>query len=1292
MLLRYLLFCTVLVGFFVETTIAQSLRLVESTPTHKTYEFKNDSLRFRPALAFTIESSSNIEFLEQRWVPINAADYGVSTSLFGKRQVEQRGNGWQRRVRVKSVNVNVMINGREDDRALVYARIRVPKINQSNVRRKSTIVLTKAIEDSPFSQGVWYKIPINKAGFFQLDTQYLTELGLDPDNLDPRNIQIWGTSGHELPEPNDSPRPTLRQFPIQVLGEEDGRFNADDRVVFYQGGVNRVFYNETLGRFEHAIHKYSELGYVFLTVGDIPGRRISTLSATGATPTLSSFERFSWKEEELFKAEADIKSGRQWLGQEFTTSIQQGAQVIFTDTLVGLLGSEVKIEVLLAGRALNISSNFDLFANGSSLATIAVFPISTFDGETGLAARERLFSGSVSTSNLGGQVLELSAEYRHRTASATGWIDFVRAWYQSSFTAKNNQLLAHLKPQSQTFSRAVLDGFSSQPFVWDVSDVQNAVALPIMPNGNGFEIFFRSSIPTTIHAQIDPFTPELGQRIANQNLTGIATFPEYIIVTSEVLLEQAQRLATYRRGRSGVEAVVVTQNQIFNEFSGGVADFVAIRDFVKHLWDVTPSPERLPKHLLLFGNTHYDYKGIEAKGSTTAFQTNHVFTYQTNQSFERLSSFGSDDFFGLLDDDEGAWEIFGRNDSDLVDRVDIGVGRIPAETVSDAAVVVDKIIEYENPANFGDWRSVVTFLSDDDVSGNSNDRDLHLINADVVADQISNDSTSIRLNKIYLLSFTPETTPVGRRFPEATRQVIESVNRGTLILNYSGHGDEQVLADERVFQSELIPEFTNKGKYPIFITATCQFGRFDDTIEQSGAEKAMFFPNAGMIGSFTTTRVVFTSRNLGDNNFGLNLNLNQYLIERDDEGLPPRLGDIYRETKNTSPGFVENGRKFILLGDPYMRLGLPQRDIRIEQINGNDLDSDTLKLQALETVALNGSVRSANEQIDADFNGQVTVTLFDGRRVVNYPEKDWTAQVCNQFNPCRYFVQNDILFKGQVTVRNGRFQTNFIIPKDIAFSELSGRVHLYAQDAAQDASGSFSRLLIQGINPQAGNDTRGPELQVYLNDEVFTDGMLVNAQPILRAELSDNSGINTAGTGVGHELLATINTSPETVLILNDFYTSDLDDFRKGSLETTLPELEAGDYTMSLRAWDVFNNLSEQQIRFSVAQTSDLVIRNVFNYPNPMTERTRFVFEHNQSSGTPISVRIRVFTLSGRPVTQLESEEITSGNLLSLDWNGRDMDGDRIANGTYLYHVRVVSEGLEGRSSAEKIEKLVIIR
>ncbi len=1279
---------------------AQDLKTIAETDLFIEYEILNTDLGIHPPYEFMVpykNGQPQFTIIEQSVAEkegriSESKALGLALSTTGSPLYEVLAQGNYRGKKVGSLKIHLARYSSESVLVTSKIRFRVSKVTETFPEQPLTRKNILA-SDHPFSTGNWYKIPIGRKGIYQLDQDYLVSLGIDVPSLNPQFIQIWGTDGYVLPERNSDERPELSQFPILVEGESDGSFDNNDRIVFYGNSPHKESRSGT--SFTHSIHPYSDSSFVFLTVGTSSGRRLSVSNSGIITSnTITEFDDFIWKEEELTKTETKQKSGRYWLGKTIPASSQNQMLEIFKDTLPDV---NTSVPILASGKFYLRSTSTTSFEMNINEQPFREFSISRLDGANGYNSYENTSAKTSSFNNVQtdnptiNDVLTVGLMMNSTHSGANGFVDYLRFVVRRKLTAKNNKLFFFPPSSSSSleFANYSLNGFSTLPYAMDVTNPMEPLLLEVDSQGSGYQLSYHTDSESKIMVQANLSTPTKGYKISNQNLRGTSTYPDYVIITSEFFLDYAQELANYRTQR-GLNPIVVTQSQILNEFSSGVKDPTAIRDFLKHLWDVALADNQSPpKYVLLFGDTTYDTKNV----ISNAFN-NYVLTYQTSESIHRTSSYGSDDYFGLMDDDEGLLNTSAR--------VDLGIGRISAQTRSEASIAIDKIKRYEDPSNFGDWQNLFTFAADDDFPSPEVNRDLHVENADGTVRRMNLSEAGARSKKIYLFDYPEEITGAGRQFPSATKDFLNTLNNGTLILNYSGHGNAQNLTDEELYSSDYVSLLTNRNRLALFVTATCQFGRYDDINAQSGAEKLVFANNGGAIASFTTTRVVYTSSNPGSLNYGLNIELSQNMLERDEDGRPLTLGEIFLRTKNTSIGSQDNSRKFILLGDPALRLALPNKKARVDRLNGLELaNEDTvLTIKALDQVTLKGSIHNTSGELSSDFNGEVTVSLFDAPRTVRIPQdRPWVETIgcnlnTNTAKECTYQIENDVLFKGKTLAENGEYSLTFIIPKDISFSPDQGRIVVYAKSNETTAGGSYTDVIFNGVNNNAINDGNGPRMDVYLNDQTFINGSLSNDSPKLIVELSDSSGINTTGTGVGHEIIATIDTKPQQTFVLNNFYEGKLNDYTSGRIEYPLENIPEGNYALKVRAWDVHNNPSEKEVFFEVADQEDLVVDNIYNYPNPMNNRTSFTFEHNQQ-GNPLDVDIRIYTLSGKPVQRIQ-EYIPPSNTLSsyasIPWNGRDRDNDRLGNGTYIYVLRVTTDSPEGRKTTEKIEKFVIIR
>ena len=766
-----------------------------------------------------------------------------------------------------------------------------------------------------------------------------------------------------------------------------------------------------------------------------------------------------------------------------------------------------------------------------------------------------------------------------------------------------------------------------------------------------------------------------------------------MILVPDEFRSSADELADYRRG-DGLVVLVTDIQQVYNEFAGGHPDMRAIRDYFRFLYDRVEdkSDPRALDYALLFGDGHYDFRRI-TDDENSPILTNWIPPFETRETLYRQASYTSDDYFGLLDDDEGEW-VWAGYATRSPEAIDIGVGRLPVNSIEEAQVVVAKIKRYESAEALGSWRTRYTFVADDGPAGSGNDKDLHTQNADIVADEVSRFNPEVNLNKVYAISYPVESTVVGRRIPGAKGDLLDAIRDGTLVWNYSGHGGWEGLADERLLILEDIDELDNFDRLTTFITATCSFGAFDKNRQQSGAERLLTNPNGGAIALMTTVRLVVTWDNPNAYNLGLNLELNRHLFERDESGLPLRLGDAMLRTKTSPVGLQGNNRKFNLLGDPTMRMGLPTRQVTLDKINGADVTTSEFQLQALGPVRLEGRVLQPDGQPDLAYNGIVDVEVFDAERTVRIPRELQQHLVGGE-----YALQSDLIYRGKASVTNGSYSAAFVVPKDISYSNQPGRVGLYTQNAEVDGIGVSTNIVIGGTADNQVTDNEGPEMEIFVGDTSFVDGGSVKPEPELIVRFFDESGINTIGTGVGHEMIVVIDGDEENAIDIGDRFEGTLDSYQRGTVRFRMPALAEGPHSVRVRAWDVVNNSSTSEASFVVLPDEGLKVTNLYNYPNPMLmgRPTVFAFEHNQPPGTEAEMELRIYTVSGRLIRRLDSFDTLptgalSGGVVKFEYDGLDQELRALSRGVYLYKLKLeLQNSFEETTYVEQIGRLAVI-
>jgi hypothetical protein len=755
--------------------------------------------------------------------------------------------------------------------------------------------------------------------------------------------------------------------------------------------------------------------------------------------------------------------------------------------------------------------------------------------------------------------------------------------------------------------------------------------------------------------------PKAEGRVGNQDLHQ-ASPADFIIITHSSLLPQALRLAEIHRQKDNLRTVTVSTEQVWNEFAGGNPDPVALRDFVKMYYDKFGNiPADRPRYLLLFGDASYDYK------NRIPANTNLVPGWQNDLPLDPLSTYTSDDFFGFLDDQEDI------NSGLVSNLLDIGIGRIPARNQMEAKNYVDKLENYLKPESMGPWRNMLTFIADDE------DNNLHLNDAEVITATAAASGPVFNQQKIYLDAYRQQSGSGAISYPEVNQLSNNQVYSGTLIWNFNGHGGAWKLAEETILDQQTVDGWSNPFRLPLFITATCDFAPYDNPAIASIGENILLRARTGGIALMTTTRVVFAFSNRVMNN-----NYLQLALEPDANGVYKTLGEAIQTAKNyTYQTFADiaNNRKFTLLGDPALRLAFPTLTVNATRINGIPVSApDTLS--ATEKITVEGEVADLQGNLLGSFNGNAYISVYDKPRTVQTLANDAGSSVA------AFRSQTNVLFKGKSTVTGGRFSFTFKVPKDIDNQFGNGKISLYAENGVQDGKGAYDGFVVGGSAGITGNDNTGPDIKLFLNDELFVNGGITNQNPVLLVKLADSSGINTAGNGMGHDMTATLDNDPQQFFVLNNFYESDANSYQGGIVRFQLPVLEPGSHSIRVKAWDGLNNSGEAIIEFVVANDEELKITRVLNYPNPFSSNTWFWFEHNKP-GQPLRVDLQILTISGRVVKTFREIITTVGTRSAeMNWDGKDSRGDKLGRGVYLYRLKVVAP--DGKKK-EVIDKLVIL-
>lgn len=1092
-------------------------------------------------------------------------------------------------------------------------------------------------QPSVLATGEWYKIATTRTGVHKIDATFLKDTGIDISKLNPQNIRIFGNGGGVLPQANNVPRAKdLTENFIEIVGENDGKFDATDYILFYSESPHRILYNSTNQQFTHQNNPYSDTTFVFLNISDTKGLRIKNQTLVSSTNNIRSFDDFSFHELDQKNVVSlggrDLGgSGREWYGESFGVS----PDISFELKTEGIIpNSSIRLTSAILGASF-ITTKVSLKLNADSLIgeqSLRAIGSGTYD----IKGNENIQTFTAISNGKNTQKLTFSFN-KNNQSSSVAYLNYFEVQTKRKLQFYEQQtLIRSIESMGNKTSNFIISQASNTQKIWDITNPLLPENIPFQINNSeaSFGAETQNKLKTfVLFSNSNLLEPNSIQKVNNQNLQQTQT-PDLLILTIKNWHEQAERLAAFRRTNDGLSVAVVDINEVYNEFSSGSPDPTAIRDFGRFLWQKNPAKL---KYLLLFADASFDYKNIIQYASIdTKLQ---IPTYESRESLNPINSYASDDYFGFFEENEGDWAENNVGNHSM----EIGVGRLPVKSVEEAKNVVDKLIYYaRTQRTAGSWRRKISFVADD------GDFNIHQQDADDISEVTAKTTKDLIINKIYLDAFPQIATANGAISPEVNKALNKSVNEGALIVNYSGHGGTDGWTEEKVLTRDQIQTWRNLNNMPLFLTATCSFGRFDDPGNVSGAEMAMLSPKGAAIGLLTTTRPVYSNTN-----FLLNNAFYQAFAQKNTNP-NLRLGDIFRITKNNSLSGVFN-RNFSLLGDPSMQLSYPTDKVVLSKINGTSPEKQTIK--ALSKVSLEGEIiNSVDGLIKNNFNGKILVSVFD-----KPSEVSTLGQKTEKF---RYKTYRNQVFEGLTEVKNGVFKVSFVVPKDINYQVAAGRVNFYAisTDSTLDASGSYNELMIGGSESNILSDTKAPEIKLSINKD-----------NLLEAQISDENGINISQAGVGHEMILMLN---DTLQITANQYFTNEGDYTKGVVKYNFGKLPAGQYTVKLKVWDTYNNSAEEALKF-VVENEQLKILRAYNYPNPFESSTRFFVEHN-AENQDLTFTLVVFDILGKQVFKQTESCFLCDKSLNL---GMKIEPKNWKNGTYLYQISVDSVSEKSTSS-----------
>lgn len=1132
-----------------------------------------------------------------------------------------------------------------------------------------------AIQNSVLANGSWHRFYVEKSGVYVLSKSFLQSIGVNV-GVDPRNIKVYGNGGRMLPLLNSIPYPNdLEENAIQFIGEQDGVFNDSDYILFYAEGVD-TWNEESLTH----VNQFADRSYYYVTSSGSSGKRMQSYIEPAAAPTLmmSNYDGYQYHEVDLVNAG---KIGRRWFGESFNVLESQN----FNFSLPNYVpGSQVNFSADFAAVSF-VTTSFKVKANNIEIGNV---PINAASGS--VLGFENILNTTFTPSS---NSVSINLEYNNNgVPSSKGYLDYIILKYNAELKGYGKQFLFsnNLVKTNVGIGQFSISNTSNVASIWDVTDIYNVTKLDNTQSSISFKLPLGQDRKFVVVDNLDVYLPlkEINTNIENQNLKGtifknsqgVFQDIDYLIVTPSYLVGQAETLANFHRNNSNMNVKVVTLSSIYGEFGGGKQDVAAIRNFVKYVYNNASSVAKRVKYLNLFGDASYDFKGRIINNTNVVpvfhgFYPSQSLSANNSSNFSLFASFMSDDFFTLMEDNEGDMQT-------SADHMDLAVGRMLVSSNVQAAEMVNKVYEYHDEKSYKRWRNNLVYYADDPNPFLLGDWQLQK-DLNELADQVTAASPFFNTNKIFTDAYTQQVSAGGPRYPQAKKAFIDAIELGALVLNYYGHGNEESFAVERIFEKADAQLLNNRYKYPLFITITCEFTRFDDPGRPTGGEYMYWNKAGGAISLLATTRQIGQS-------LGIQLNeeiyANLFAMENNSY---LSIAEALRRSK-VDVGST-NKRVVFYIGDPALKLAIPKPKVVLTKVNGEDINTTTLSLQALSLATLTGEVLDENNVLIANYNGDLAVQVYDKNLTRLTLDNDNASLPPYNQPKLSFATLGEVIYRGNASVVNGKFEFSFIVPQDIQIPVGNARVSFYAKSSTpilQDQTGYNSQIKVGGVNFAAPSDTTPPKLKLYMNDTNFVSGGITNKSPIFLAFLEDENGINTA-SGIGHDIVAILDGDENNPYILNDYYETETDNYKKGKVTYPYRDLAPGLHTILFKAWDVYNNLITAEIQFIVIGDGELELEHVLNYPNPFVSYTEFWFNHNRPF-EPLEVQVQILTITGKLVKTINQLVVNEGfNSRDVKWDGKDDFGDKIGKGVYVYKLTVRSS-VTGKKT-EKIEKLVIL-
>jgi len=1125
-------------------------------------------------------------------------------------------------------------------------------------------------DSSVLAHGNWYKITVPNTGLYKLTYSDFVALGVPEDEIKSANLSVYGNGGKQISLVTAEYKNSDLLENSIYISDASGSFKNGGFAVFYAQGNNEFFYNPIDNKYSFRIHPYSYTTTYFITFDENIGlkKRVNSVTMPTSYDTVTPYFR------DYFLSKQEVNSpnasGRNWLGKQFTNNSKIEDYPLdmsnsYTDENNQYINPaifEMNVVAQSEKESYFISNFNNQFLDSTKLTP--VFEMSYTDIANSKYIRRNILSVNP-VSN------KISIKYSGNSI-AKGWIDYMLVSFDRSLKYNYPAILSFKNTESliqnKVVSHLISNVKNSDIIVWDVTN--HIEPKQIIGEYNSVDFTYRINLGSDSLLNLVAFnnnssfnTVNHVGKIENQNLHATPAI-DYVIITHPLFKEEAERLADIHRNYNNTSTVVVDINDIYNEFSSGTPDVLAYREYLRMLYNKYKPQGLEPKNVLLFGDGTFDNKNI------LKYNNNFILTWQSENSLDDVVSYPCEDYIAYLSPYAKGYKEMSVRDTML-----IGIGRFPVNNLQQAKLLVDKSERYlrkmdiREDNSIGDWRNTILLTSDDA----DNRESLFVEHAESIYYQVKATQPELNAVKVYADAYKQYASSAGTTYPDASKAINQQMKKGALILNYVGHGSPTHLSAERLITITDMMGWTNYNSMPVFITSTCEFARFDMVDKPSAGEYSILNENGGAIALISASRKINSEENI-------NNAFHKEILEKIN-GRPKTIGEAFVATKNARFDMSENKRSVLLLGDPALRLSLPMYNVKTDSIlsTQTNLIIDTIK--ALQQIKLIGSIVDDNDSLLDGFNGILQISLFD--KASNYHTLDNDgANAAIEFEQ-----QKNLLYKGKVDVINGKFNATFTIPKDLAYNYGAGKFSYYAQSDSIDAAGYYNNFIIGGIDNSVVIEETRPVVRLYIADSNFVSGGITNENPELFAIIYDKIPINTVGSGLGHDIMATLDNAANT-FILNDFYEQDYNDPNRGYIKFPFNSLSDGEHTLTLKAWNIFNYSNSATITFNVNGVEELVYNKLRNYPNPFSTSTSFYLEHNQKDKIKSS-KILIFNSSGSIVKTIEVNPNLYGYTIGpIEWDGTMDGGRKLQSGIYFYRMQL---DMENRIEYTKAEKLVIL-